>query len=77
MTPSRTALSALAAIAALGLLAAPAPASATDWSWLANKQYIQCLQIMSINWSHRSPAQQAAAQENGRHICNMKYYGHP
>ena len=45
MKNSRIALFALAAIVGLAALTAPAPASADDWSWLANKPYLNCLQL--------------------------------
>ena len=64
----------------LSVLAAPAPASATDWSFLSNKNYISCLQLYSSgNFqmpANRSSAQQAAWHERGRHYCNQTFYGH-
>jgi hypothetical protein len=83
MKSSRIAVLAFAAIVGLGALANSAPASATDWSWLGNKPYVDCLKLMqSIShgggiWgSVKNPAQQAQGYDNGRRQCNMKYYGH-
>ncbi|MDA9407810.1 MULTISPECIES: hypothetical protein [unclassified Bradyrhizobium] len=77
MKVSRITLLALAAAASLGLAA---PASATDWSWLSNKDYIACLQLYAYgNFQmppNLSPAQQAAYHEKGRQFCNRTYYGH-
>lgn len=74
---TRSTLVAMAVAIGFASLSGVAPAGATDWSWLNNKPYTDCLRVMSINWSHLPPAQNAAANERGRHICNQKYYGHP
>ena len=83
MKSSRIALFTFAAIVGFGTLAGPAPASATDWSWLGNKPYIDCLNLMDamsrgggIFGPKTNPAQQAQAYDRGRRQCNMKYYGH-
>ena len=80
MKIARIALVAFAAAAGFGVLAAPAPASATDWSWLSNKDYVSCLQLYGTgNFqmpSNLSPAQQAEYHDKGRRFCNRTYYGH-
>jgi hypothetical protein len=80
MKIARLALLTFAAAVGFGVLAAPAPASATDWSWLSNKNYVSCLQLYaSGNFqmpANLSPAQQAAYHEQGRRFCNRTYYGH-
>jgi hypothetical protein len=77
MKSSRIALFAFAAIVGLGTLGSPAPASATDWSWLSNKNYVHCLQLFSTgNFQippNASPAQIAAKHEQGRLYCNKQY----
>jgi hypothetical protein len=62
MKIARFALVAFTAAVGFAVLAAPAPASATDWSWLSNKNYISCLQLygtgnfgMPSNLTPRSP----------------------
>jgi len=47
MKSSRIALFAFALIVGLGTLAALPPASATDWSFLSNKNYVNCLQLFA------------------------------
>jgi hypothetical protein len=80
MKTARIALIAFSAAIAFGVLAAPAPASATDWSWLSNKNYVSCLQLYaSGNFqmpANLTPAQQADYHEKGRRFCNRTYYGH-
>ena len=83
MKSSRIAVIAFAALVGLGTLAGSAPASATDWSWLGNKPYVDCLKLMQsmshgggIWGSVKTGAQQAQGYDNGRRQCNMKYYGH-
>lgn len=83
MKSSRNAIFAFAAIVGLGTLTCPAPASALDLSWLANKPYVDCLKLsdsMSRGggiWGPRTnPAQQAQGYDRGRRMCNTKYYGH-
>ncbi len=77
---ARMALVAGCTVAGLGVLAAPLPASATDWSFLSNKNYISCLQLYAYgNFmmpANLTPAQQAAYHERGRHMCNRQFYGH-
>jgi hypothetical protein len=59
------------------LCAPQTTASATDWSWLSNKNYIHCLQLFSTgNFlipPNASPAQIAAKHEQGRLYCNKQY----
>jgi hypothetical protein len=80
MKTARFALLAFAAAVGLSALAAPAPASATDWSWLSNKNYVSCLQLYATgNFqmpANLTPAQQADYHERGRQFCNRTYYGH-
>ena len=77
---ARLALITFAVAAGFGVLAAPAPASATDWSWLSNKNYIACLNLYAYgNFqmpANLSPAQQAQYHEKGRRYCNRTFYGH-
>ncbi len=74
----RISLLALAAI--LGTLAGSAPASATDWNWLSNKPYTDCLKLFYtgdfLMPANATPAQRAAKHEQGRRYCNRKFYGH-
>ncbi len=80
MKSSRISLFALAAIVGLGTLAGSAPASATDWSWLANKPYTDCLKLFYsgdfLIPANATPAQRAEKHEQGRRYCNRQYYGH-
>ena len=83
MKSSRIALVAFAVIVGLGTLAGSAqysPASAGQWDWMSNKNYVSCLQLFaSGNFqipANASPAQRAALHEKGRHYCNRTYYGH-
>lgn len=80
MKNSRIALFALAAIVGLAALTAPAPASADDWSWLANKPYLNCLQLFYtgdfLMPANATPQQRAEKHEQGRRYCNRTYYGH-
>ena len=77
MKSSRILLCTFAAIAGLGTLASPAPASATDWSYLSNKNYIACLQLFATDNflipPNASPSQIAAKHEQGRLYCNKQY----
>jgi hypothetical protein len=56
------------------------PASATDWSWLSNKDYVACLKLYASGNFQIPPgassAQQVALHEKGRRYCNRTYYGH-
>ena len=76
MKTSRFALFA-AAILGLGTLASPAPASATDWSWLSNKGYTNCLQLFATGGflipGNATPAERALKHEQGRRYCNKQY----
>jgi hypothetical protein len=83
MKSSRIAVFAFAAIVGLGALAGSAqysPASATDWSWLSNKDYVACLQLFAngdfLMPKNATPAERAAKHEQGRHYCNRQYLGH-
>lgn len=57
-----------------------APASATDWSWVANKPYTDCLKLFATGDflipANASPAKRADMREQGRRSCNRQYYGH-
>jgi hypothetical protein len=70
MKNSRIALFAFAAIVCFGTLARPAPASATDWGWLANKPYTDCLKLFSTGDflipANATPARRAIKHERGR-----------
>lgn len=80
MKTARLALFALTATLGLGVLAAPAPASAFDLSWVSNKNYVACLKLFYTGSflmpANLTPAQQAAYHERGRRYCNRIYYGH-
>ena len=80
MKSSRMSLLAFAATVGLGMLAGSAPASATDWSWLSNKPYTDCLKLFYsgdfLMPANATPAQRAAKHEHGRRYCNRVYYGH-
>jgi hypothetical protein len=80
MKISRISLLAFAAILGLGTLAGSAPASATDWSWLSNKPYTDCLKLFYTGDflipANATPAQRAVKHEQGRRYCNRQYYGH-
>ncbi len=72
MTSSRTTLVACAALVTIGSLIGSAqcsPASATDWSWLSNDNYVRCLQYVR-GISHGDEA----AYNRGRKACNRQYY---
>ena len=73
---------ALLAAAVLGATAFSAPASAfnTDFRYLNNKPYMNCIKLFYYNGymmpSGLSPAGQAAYKEKGRRMCNRNYgYG--
>ena len=83
MKASRISALALAAVIGLGTLVGSAqysPASAGNWDWLSNKNYISCLQLFYsgdfLMPKNLTPAQRAAYHENGRRYCNRTYYGH-
>ena len=80
---SRIRLFATAAIVAgAGLLASAStsPASAGQYDWLGNKDYINCLQLFYtgdfLMPANASPSERAARHEAGRRYCNRQYYGH-
>jgi hypothetical protein len=80
MKTARITLFALAASVGLSTLVASAPAHATDWSFLQNKPYIDCLNLFA-NGNFLIPANASAAQiaqkhEQGRQYCNRRFYGH-
>jgi hypothetical protein len=80
MKHPRIALLAFAAILGLSTLAGSAPASATDWSFLSNKPYMDCLKLFYTGDflipANATPAQRAEKHEQGRRYCNRQYYGH-
>ena len=83
MKTSRIALFAFAAIVCLGTVVGSAqysPASAGQWDWLSNKDYIACLNLFAngdfLMPANATPAQRAAKHEQGRRYCNRQYYGH-
>jgi hypothetical protein len=71
---------AFATIIGLATLGGSAPASATDWSWVANKPYTDCLKLFATGDflipANASPAKRAEMREQGRRYCNRQYYGH-
>lgn len=80
MTTARTIILAFATAVGLATLAAPQPASATDWSFLNNKPYMDCLKLFHYGDFMMprglSPAEIAARKEKGRRYCNRTYgYG--
>lgn len=82
MKSSRFALFVLATIIGLGALSASKPAAATDWSWLGNKPYIDCINQANFfaGWGGigktYTGAEKAARYDIARRKCNRKYYGH-
>ena len=80
MKTARIAVFAFAAAVALSTLVASAPARATDWSFLQNKPYINCLNLFATGDflipSTASAAERAQKHEQGRRYCNRQYYGH-
>lgn len=78
MKSARIALFALATV--ISLTALSGSASAGQYDWLANKDYVRCLALFA-NGNFMMPrglnaAQQAAYHEKGRRYCNRTYYGH-
>lgn len=80
MKTARIAVFVFAAAVGLSALVTSAPAKATDWSWLSNKQYIDCLNLFAngdfLTPANASPAERAAKHEQGRRYCNRQFYGH-
>lgn len=80
MRTFRTSLLAFAVVAGFSTLGGSAPASATDWSWLGNKPYMNCLKLFYtgnfLMPAGLSQSQQDAYHEKGRRYCNRTYYGH-
>lgn len=81
MKSFRIALFTFAAIVVLGTLVGPAPASAaTDYSWLSNKPYLDCLRLFYtgdyLMPANATPKQRAERHEQGRRYCNRQFYGH-
>ena len=83
MKSARLARFALAAIVCLGTLAGTAqysPASAGQWDWLSNKDYVACLNLFATGDflipAGTTPQQRAVKHEQGRRYCNRTYYGH-
>jgi|SRR6266702_6365038 len=83
MKSSRVSLLAFAAVVGLVTLTASAnysPASAGQFDWLSNKDYVHCLQLFAtgdfLTPANATSAQRAALHEKGRHYCNRTYYGH-
>lgn len=52
----------------------------TDWSWVNNKPYIDCLNLFArgnfLIPAGSTQAQIDALHEKGRKYCNRQYYGH-
>ena len=82
MTSSIRFLVTAAIVAGAGLLASAStsPASAGQYDWLGNKDYISCLQLFYtgdfLMPANASPAERAAKHEAGRRYCNRQFYGH-
>ena len=68
------------AIIGFSTLTGSVPASATDWSWLSNKPYMDCLKLWYsgdfLIPANATPAQRAERKEQGRRYCNRQYLGH-
>ena len=79
----KTILAALAAVS-LSVAVGTAPSHAGQWDWLGNKDYVNCLKLMSAMseggiWSQGrtySGAEREARYDRGRRYCNRQYYGH-
>jgi len=80
MKSLRTSLLAFAIVGFSTLAGSVPAASATNWSWLSNKPYMDCLKLLYYGDylipASATPAQRAAKKEQGRRYCNRQYYGH-
>lgn len=71
---------AFAASIQIALLIGTGPASAGQWDWLSNKDYVNCLKLFAsgdfLVPANATAAQRDALHEKGRRYCNRQYYGH-
>jgi hypothetical protein len=83
MRSSRVSLLIFAAIVGVGTLVGSSQystASAGQWDWLSNKDYVACLKLFYsgdfLIPANATPQQRAAKHEQGRRYCNRQFYGH-